>query len=42
MRLAFFLEELFGRKVDLLTPESLSPHIGPRILNEVVYAASGA
>ena len=37
MHLAFYLEELFGRRVDLLTPESLSPYIGPRILNEVEY-----
>ncbi|MGH9800443.1 MAG: nucleotidyltransferase family protein [Blastocatellia bacterium] len=34
MELVFFLEELFGRKVDLLTLESLSPHIGPYILKE--------
>jgi predicted nucleotidyltransferase len=34
MELGFFLEELFGRKVDLLTPESLSPYIGPYILKE--------
>lgn len=38
MHLAFFLEEVLGRKVDLLTPESLSPFIGPRILREVEYA----
>ena len=25
MNLAFYLEELFGRKVGLLTPESISP-----------------
>lgn len=37
MHLAFYLEELFGRHVDLLTPESLSPHIGPKILSEVEY-----
>ncbi len=37
MHLAFYLEDLFGRKVDLLTPESLSPHLGPRILREVEY-----
>ena len=40
--LAFFLEELLGRKVDLITPESLSPHIGPHILREVEYAQVGA
>ncbi len=34
MNLGFFLEELFGRKVDLLTPESLSPYLGPFILKE--------
>jgi predicted nucleotidyltransferase len=37
MDLYFFLEELFGRKVDLLTPESLSPIFGHRILEEVEY-----
>jgi predicted nucleotidyltransferase len=42
MALAFFLEELFGRKVDLLTPESLSPYIGPHILKEVEYETVGA
>jgi predicted nucleotidyltransferase len=40
MRLSFFLEELFGRRVELLTAESLSPHIGPHILREVEYAAA--
>jgi predicted nucleotidyltransferase len=39
MRLAFFLEDLFGSKVDLVTAESLSPYIGPYILDEVEYAA---
>lgn len=39
MHLAFYLEDLFGRKVDLLTPESLSPHLGPQILREVEYVA---
>ena len=35
MELSFFLEDLFGRKVEVLTPEALSPHIGPYILREV-------
>ncbi len=35
MEVSFFLEDLFGRKVDLVTPEALSPHIGPHILREV-------
>lgn len=38
INLAFFLEELLGRKVELVTPESLSPFIGPNILCEVEYA----
>jgi len=38
MHLAFFLEEQIGRRVELVTPESLSPHIGPHILREVEYA----
>ncbi len=33
----FFLEELFGRKVELVTPEALSPYIGPYILREVEH-----
>jgi predicted nucleotidyltransferase len=35
MELSFFLEELFGRKVELVTPQSLSKFIAPHILNEV-------
>ena len=37
MKLSFFLEELTGRNVDLVTRESLSPYIGPKILAEVEY-----
>jgi len=37
IQLAFFLEELFRRQVELVTPESLSPYIGPHIMNEVEY-----
>jgi predicted nucleotidyltransferase len=40
--LAEFLEELFGRKVDLLTPESLNPRFGHYILEEAEYAAINA
>jgi uncharacterized protein len=40
--LAEFLEELFGRKVDLLTPESLNPHFGHYILEEAEHAAINA
>jgi len=42
MELAFFLEDLLGREVDLVTAESLSPYIGPYILKEVEYASISA
>ena len=42
MHLAFFLEDLLERPVDLVTPESLSPHIGPHILREVEYVPVSA
>lgn len=42
MRLAAFLEQQIGRRVELVTPESLSPHIGPHILREVEYASSSS
>lgn len=34
MDLAFLLEDLLGRTVELVTPESLSPYIGNHILDE--------
>jgi len=39
MHLAFLLEDKLGRKVDLVTTESLSPYIGPYITKEVKYVA---
>jgi hypothetical protein len=41
MNLSFFMEGLLGRRVELLTPESLSPYIGPKILREVVHVPIG-
>lgn len=35
MDVSFLLEETLGRKVEVVTPEGLSPHIGPHILKEV-------
>lgn len=35
----FLLEELFSRKVELITRDSLSPYIKPYILKEVEYVA---
>jgi predicted nucleotidyltransferase len=37
IELAYFLEELLGRKIELLTPKSMSPYIGPRIMKELEY-----
>ena len=37
IELCFFLEELLGHKVDLLTLESLSPFIRPYIEKDVRY-----
>jgi len=37
IELAFFLEDLFEKKVDLLTPESMSPYLKPYILKEVQF-----
>ena len=42
MALSFFLEDLFGRRVELVTSESLSPYIGPHILKEVEYVSLAA
>ena len=37
MGFADFMEETLGRKVDVVTLQSLSPFIGPYILKEVKY-----
>jgi uncharacterized protein len=42
IQLAFFLEALFERRVELVTPESLSPYLGPHILSEVEYVTIDA
>ena len=42
MRIAFLLEEVLERPVELVTTEALSPHLGPRILNEVEDVLAGA
>ncbi len=39
MGLALFLEDLLGRKVDLVTINSLSPYLGDKILEEVEYVS---
>lgn len=42
MNLLFFLEDLFKRKIDLLTPEAMSPYIGPYIIKELEYVSLSA
>ena len=39
MDLSFFLEDLLGRRVEIVTPQSLSKHIGPHILNQAENVA---
>jgi len=38
MDLAFFLEDLFGRKVELITQGSLSPYIEPYVDKELIWS----
>jgi hypothetical protein len=35
MGLSFLLEDVLRRRVELVTTESISPHLGPQILSEV-------
>jgi predicted nucleotidyltransferase len=42
MALAFLLEELLRRRVELVTAESLSPYLQPHILDEVEDVALAA
>ncbi len=37
MDLSIYLENLLGREVDLVTPNSLSPYIRPMVEKEVVW-----
>ncbi len=39
MNVALLLEDLFGRRVDLVTREALSPYIAPNVLSEIEYAS---
>jgi predicted nucleotidyltransferase len=42
IHLAFFLEDILKRRVELVTPDALSPYIGPHIMKEVEYVALNA
>jgi len=37
MNLSFYLEGLFGKKVDLITTRGMSPYISPVVEKEVVW-----
>jgi predicted nucleotidyltransferase len=39
LSLNYYLEDLFSRRVELVTTQSLSPHIGPQILKTVEYVS---
>ena len=39
MNLSFYLEDLLGRTVELVTPQALSKHIGPYILKQAEHVA---
>ena len=39
MDLSFYLDDLMGRKVEIVTPQSLSKYIGPPILNQVQHVS---
>jgi hypothetical protein len=40
MELAFYLEDLFGRRVDLVTEQGLSRYIRPNVEQEVIWCDS--
>lgn len=42
MEVSFLLEDVLQRDVELVTPDSLSRHIGPHILKEAVYVSIAA
>lgn len=42
IQLVFLLEEIFARRVEVLTPEALSPYLRPYIMQEVEDVPFGA
>jgi predicted nucleotidyltransferase len=39
VELSFYLEDLLGRSVEIVTPQSLSKHLGPGILDQAEHVA---
>jgi predicted nucleotidyltransferase len=42
MDVSFLLEDILGRKVEVVTPDALSPYLGPHILREVEHVLVAA
>ena len=42
IQLSFLLEDVFQRRVEVVTPDSLSPYLGRHILKVVVYVSVAA
>jgi predicted nucleotidyltransferase len=42
IQLSFLLEDTFQRRVEVVTPDSLSPYLGKHILKEVLYVPVAA
>jgi len=42
MEVSFLIEDILGRKVEVVTPDALSPYIGPHILREVEHVPVAA
>jgi hypothetical protein len=42
INLTFFLEELTGRRIELVTRQALSPYLGPHILKQVEHVGLGS
>jgi len=38
MELSYFLEKILNHRIELVTPEGMSPYIAPHILKEIEYA----
>jgi predicted nucleotidyltransferase len=38
MELSYFLEKIMNHRIELVTPEGMSPYIAPHILKEIEYA----
>ncbi len=42
MSLSFFLEDMLGHRIEIVTPEAFSPYMRPHILKEIEYVPLAA